>query len=406
MSFNPLTETGIPLDRQLRTWQELNVAPYDTRSVDPYTRCRAIVMNGAEMESIWFGHQFARHCADPEIKRQLAEVRRIESQQQKACNWLIPATEDVLEVTIGYEQVAVDLTAWIARQEPDPYARQAYEFGLLEDFDHLYRYANILDLKNPRKAAELVGELTEIMPGRPTIAEHRHPHDEVRKPLSKDGDVRSLMHAMTVMAAEQQTMNFYCNVGNRPEDPVARALYLEIAEIEEQHVTHYESLLPPDSTWAERLVMHEYNECWLYYSFAQTESDPRIKQLWETHLAMEIEQLKAAVALMKKMDGKDPAETMLPKALPQPLTFESNKDYVRKVLAEQVNLTSVHDRFVPMADLGPDNRYEWYQKQVHGDGPVPSEEAIAHHRRETGGEYRLETEGPHPVDALRLKAAE
>lgn len=37
--------------------------------------------------------------------------------------------------TLGYERVAVDLTAWVARSEPDPYLRQTYEFGVLEDFD-------------------------------------------------------------------------------------------------------------------------------------------------------------------------------------------------------------------------------------------------------------------------------
>lgn len=400
MGFNPLTEKGIPLDKQLRTYSELNVQPYDTRSVDPYTRCRAIVMNGAEMEAMWFSHQFARHTTDPDIKRQLAEARRIETQQQKVCNWLIPGNEDNLEVTIGYEQVAVDLTAWIARQEPDPYAKQCYDFGLLEDFDHLYRYANLMDLTNPRKAAELVGELTEIMPGRPTIAEHRHPHDDIRRPLTqKASDPRSILHAMTVTAAEQQTLNFYCNVGNRPENPLARGLYLEIAQIEEQHVTHYESMLPAEASWAERLVMHDYNECWLYWSFAQTESDPRIKQIWETHLAMEIEQLKASIELMKTLDGKDAAD-MLPAELPEPLTFESNKDYIRKVLAETVHLTADHEDFVPVDSLPSDNRYAWYQKQVINGG-APSEQIIDHHRTETGGEYRLQTAGDHPVESLR-----
>lgn len=405
MHFNPLEEKGIPLDRQLRNWQELNVKPYDTRTVDPYTRCRAIVMNGAEMESMWFGHQFARHCPDLDVKRMLAEVRRIETQQQKVCNWLIPAGENSLEVTIGYEQVAVDLTAWIARQEPDDYSRQCYEFGLLEDFDHLYRYANLLDMTNPRKASELVGELTEIMPGRPTVAEHRHPYDEVRKPLSKTSNPRSILHAMTITAAEQQTLNFYCNVGNRPEAPVARGLYLEIAQIEEQHVTHYESLLPPDSTWAERLVLHEYNECYLYWSFMRTETDPRIRELWETHLAMEIEQLKSAANILKMMDGREAAD-MLPASLPEPVTFESNKDYIRQVIADQINLTASGTDFVPVEELPEDHRYWTYQKQVNGDGPVPSEEVIEDHREEAGGaEYRLETEGSHPVESLRADRA-
>jgi hypothetical protein len=41
----------------------------------------------------------------------------------------------VLETTIAYEQVAADLTAWMARMEPDPYLKQAYQFGVPEDFD-------------------------------------------------------------------------------------------------------------------------------------------------------------------------------------------------------------------------------------------------------------------------------
>ena len=31
-----------------------------------------------------------------------------------------PGEQTPLETTIGYEQVAVDLTAWLARNEPDP----------------------------------------------------------------------------------------------------------------------------------------------------------------------------------------------------------------------------------------------------------------------------------------------
>lgn len=400
MSFNPLEEQGIPLDRQLRNWRELNVQPFDNRNVDPYTRCRAIVMNGAEMESMWFSRQFARHCPDIDIKRKLAEVRRVEMQQQKVCNWLIPGEASSVETTIAYEQVAVDLTAAVAQMEQDNYAKRCYEFGLLEDFDHLYRYANLLDMQSPRKAAEIVGQLTEIMPGRPTVAEHRHPHDDVRKPLARNGNPMSLLHAMTVTAAEQQTLNFYCNVGNIPEEAVARGLYLEIAQIEEQHVTHYESMLPADATWAERLVMHDYNECWLYWSFARTETDPRIQRIWELHLDMEIEHLKQACELMKMMDRRDPTE-ILPPSLDYVLEFKSNKEYIRRVLGDQVGLTADGTEFVPVADLPPDHRYHRYQKMVNVDGGAPSEEIIELHRNRVGGEYRLQTEGPHPVDYLR-----
>ena len=90
MTFNPLQERGIPLDKQLRNWRELNVMPIDPDHADPYTRCRIIAMNGIETEAIFFSHHLARHCPDTELKRQLARTRYIEAQQQKVVNWLLP----------------------------------------------------------------------------------------------------------------------------------------------------------------------------------------------------------------------------------------------------------------------------------------------------------------------------
>ena len=99
--------------------------PYDPNTVDPYTQTRVILMNGIEAESIIFSHQFHRHTDNPEIRRRLAMSRRVEQQQQKAVNWLLPGELSPLETTIGYEQVAVDLTSWLARHEPDPVLKQA-----------------------------------------------------------------------------------------------------------------------------------------------------------------------------------------------------------------------------------------------------------------------------------------
>src|SRR3954454_1804236 len=283
--FNPLEHKGIPLDQQIRNWRELNVEPIEPEAVDPYNRCRIITMNGIEVEAILFQHQFARNCPDGQVRRQLAYTRYVESQQQRVVNWLLPGLASVLETTLGYEQVAVDLTAWVARHEPDAYLKQAYEFGVLEDFDHLYRYANLYEMIEHRKAEKIVDQLTEVMPGRPTRMHHRHPFDNVREPY--DGatvDPRSRLHALTIVAAEQQVMNFYMNVGPEYMEPIARQLYQEIALVEEEHVTHYESLMDPAETWWERMVLHEYNECYLYYSFMQTESDARIKAIWELHL--------------------------------------------------------------------------------------------------------------------------
>ncbi|HEX8629098.1 MAG TPA: hypothetical protein VF755_13095 [Catenuloplanes sp.] len=397
--FNPLDHKGLPLDQQIRNWRELNVEPIDPEAVDPYTRCRIITMNGIEVEANLFSHQFARNCPDDEVRRKLAFTRYVENQQQRVVNWLLPGQASVLETTLGYEQVAVDLTAWVARHEPDPYLKQAYEFGVLEDFDHLYRYANLYEMLERRKAEKIVDGVTEVMPGRPTVQEHRHPFDNVRDPYVKDAvDPRSKLHALTILSAEQQVSIFYQNVGPQYMEPIARQLYQEIALIEEEHVTHYESLLDPTENWWERLVTHEYNECWLYYSFMSQESNERIKAIWELHLQMELGHLQEACDLLRRHDGREPEQIVGTTGLPEPLMFEPNKEYLRHLLATQIDLTTLGAGYVREAH----ERFEWMQEQLHAGQQPPSEQVIEMHRSEYGDEYRLETEGAHPVESLRV----
>jgi hypothetical protein len=403
MGFNPLDEKGIPLEKQVRNWSELNVEPYKPLEVHPYTRTRIILMNGAEVEATLFLHQFNRHTADPDLKQHLAMARRMEQQQQKAVNWLIPGGESVLEVTLGYEQVAVDLTAWLARTEPDPYVKAALDFALIEDFDHLYRYANLYDMQG-HDTQRVIGEYTEVMPGRPTIAEHRHPFDSVNKHVdNKKAKMLTKLHIMTIVPAEQQTMNFYMNVGNRYTDPLARGLFLEIGQIEEQHVSHYECLADPTASWFERWVMHDYTECYLYYSCMESETDPRVKKMWEHMLEMEIGQLHGSIKQMQKHERRD-AREMFPDEFPELVIFQSNKEYVRKIVEQQVNLTAKGTDFVPVGSLPADFRFFEYNRRVNS-GTVNTQEVIREHVEAKGQDYRLTTEGEHPVEELRDRQA-
>lgn len=399
--MNPLENSGIPVEDQFRNWSELNVEPFDKLAVDPYTRTRVILMNGIEVESIIFSHQFARHTDNVEIKQALALSRRAEAHQQKVVNGLNPGDQTPLETTIGYEQVAVDLTAWLARHEPDPMLKMALDFALLEDFDHLYRYANLYELLDGKDATELTDSLTEITPGRPTVVEHRHPHDEIRGHFETHTvDPLSRMHVMTIIAAEQQTMNFYMNHGTDWIEPIARGLYAEIALIEEQHVTHYESLLDPLDSWLKSLVFHEYNEVYMYWSMLQNEQDRRIRNIWELHLDMELGQLHAACDLLRKFEGIEPDE-LLPTSLPDtPVTFEPNTEYVREVLAATVDLRTDGMEYVDDADLPQDHRSRRYRERVNAGG-VPSEEVIELNRQANGRDFRDETEGENPVPSLR-----
>jgi hypothetical protein len=398
--MNPIKEKGIPLEKQVKPWKDVNVAPYHMKDVHPYTRCRVIVMNGTEIEAVFHGHAFHRHITDQEARRQMAMCRMLEQQQQKMVNWLIPGSETVIETTIGYEQVAVDLTAGLAKVEPDPMVKAALDFALLEDFDHLYRYANLMEMTIGKKAEEIVGDLTEITPGRPTILEHRHPFDNVRGHIDGDSaDLVTQLGVNIIVAAEQQTMNFYMNAGAMAEDMVGRGLYQEIAMVEEEHVTHYGSLLDPSQSMYMMNVMHQYTEAYLYWSFAQDEVDNRIKSIWERHLDMEIGHLHAAIEMMKKFERKDPTAE-LDRNFPKPFKFESNVDYVRDILATQVDLTADMEKYVPVSKLPKGHRYHMHQEMVN-EGGAPSVEVIEKHIEGAEMDYRLELAGEHPVKRFR-----
>ena len=114
--MNPFEEKAKDLDKTYKNWKSINVKPYDKETVDPYTRVRVILMNGTEFEAIWNTSRFTRHCANNEVRRDMALLRRGEQQQQKRIASLKPRNESMLEHTIGYEQLAVDLTAILAQR--------------------------------------------------------------------------------------------------------------------------------------------------------------------------------------------------------------------------------------------------------------------------------------------------
>ena len=192
--MNPFLEKPIRLLSSFENWKQLYPKPYNKNEVDPYTKARIILMNGTEFEANWFSHNFARHTTNNDLRRELAITRAIEKQQQIKISLLKPENESALEHTISYEQLAVDLTAELAKRESDCYVKKALDFALLEDFDHLYRYANLLELEQKIQAERLVGKYTEIMPGRPTIAHHRLNKDNVKWSIATKQNPENSIH--------------------------------------------------------------------------------------------------------------------------------------------------------------------------------------------------------------------
>ncbi len=345
MALDIIKETGVPLDRQVFTWRELGGPPYSKLDDDAFTRVRVILMNGIEAEAVRFSHACARMNRHLQIP--LARVRRVEQHQQTLVNWLNPGDQSPLETTIGFEQTAIEVTAWVAQQEPDAYLAGVYRFGMLEDFDHLYRFSALLDRMVGLDSNNILQSYTDVRPGRPTIVEHRAPEDDVRRSYERaTASPISKLNALTIVSAEHQVHDYYMNIGPQFADPVARMLYAEIASIEEQHVTQYECLVDPDETWLEKWLLHECNEVYTYWSCLGQEQNPRLKALWDRFLAYELGQMHFVMDLMRQIERRDPEE-LLPATLPDPIKYESQRDFVRETLANEADLRANGTEIVP-----------------------------------------------------------
>ena len=400
--MNPFKEKPMPLDKCVMNWNEIAGKPYNKNEVSPYTKTRIILMNGTEYEAVWFSHQFSRHCNDNSLRRELCTLRRTEQQQQKQLAALKPADETILETTIGYEQLAVDLTAYLAQNEKDKNVVKALDFALLEDFDHLYRYANLLDGQHNIHAERLVGGYTEIMPGRPTISHHRCPHDGIPKFTDfNTADLQTKLNVNIITAAEQQTMNYYMNVGAFYPTEEGRRLYTEIGMIEEQHVSRYGGLIDPNCTWLENLLMHEYCECYLYYSMFNDETDERIKKVFEQNFYFELAHLHHAAKLIKKYEGKTWQQVFPCAEFPAPLKLHENKEYVRGVLKNTVYQTAKKEGYCEVSKLPETAGFFEYQAKVNPTvGMVASHNVIENYIKEHGQDYRFE-ESENPVKELQ-----
>jgi hypothetical protein len=370
MGLDILNEKGVPLERQVFTWKEMAPAPYSKLNDDAFTRVRVILMNGIEAEAVRFSHALARF--DESLRGPLARVRRIDHHQGTIVNWLNPPDQSPLETTIGYEQTAIEVTAAVAQREPNQYLAQVYRFGLLEDFDHLYRFSALMDRVEGKDANNLLQSYTDIRPGRPTAEEHRDPMDDLRDhydrataaPLTK-------LHALTIMSAEHQVRDYYVNIGPLFSDPVARMLYAEIASVEEQHVTQYESIIDPGETALETWLLHEATEVYTYWSCLEQESNAKVKAIWERFLSYELGQLHFVIDLMKKVEKRDPAG-LLPASLPDAIKFESQRPFIRAVLDKEIGLRAKGTQFIPSTAETASSASVLYRKQLNSTGS-PSE---------------------------------
>lgn len=376
MSFNPLKEKGVSIEKQLRNWHDIAHRHFNKNEVDCYTRTRQILMNGIEIEAWNFKHNFARITDDEETKNFLALTKKIEDTQQTTVNWMSPSDQSVLETTLGYEQVAVDLTAWMAQNEPDPYVKETFDFGLLEDFDHLYRYSQWAYMEHGICPNEIVQGQTDVILSRPTQYHHNDNIIRLRKHYDKaTASPQTKVNILTLVSGEQQTHNYYAEHGMEYGNECLRETYAEIKDVEEEHVTMYESLIDPTESMYEKLLLHEFTEVCTYYNCLEDENDELLKPIWELFVDFELGHLAQAVELFKKHEKRDPEE-VIGTEIVYPCRFMSQKKYVTKILNNEIDKRLGENKdYTKIKDLSEDWASYKVQEKVGEEGS-PTETTI------------------------------
>lgn len=146
--------------------------------------------------------------------------------------------------------------------------------------------------------------------------------------------------------------------------------------------------------------MHEYTECYLYYSCYQDETDPAVKAIWEQFFEMEVAHLHKAAELLAKYENKEACQLIPQGEFPELLSLGSNINYVRHVLST-VNMTADKEGYCPVDKLPSNSDFMRYQQLMNGNvANVPSHQVIEQYIALKGEDYRFET-APNPIDALQ-----
>jgi hypothetical protein len=116
-------------------------------------------------------------------------------------------------------------------------------------------------------------------------------------------------------------------------------------------------------------------EAYIYFSCAQTERDSRIQRIWENFAKMEISHFEACANLIEKYEGRDIRNIIKADVIEPLVVFEPNKDYVNKIIEEQLDLMPYNMEYTRLREL-PDSwssfKFQW---KVNREG-VPSEEVV------------------------------
>jgi hypothetical protein len=123
-----------------------------------------------------------------------------------------------------------------------------------------------------------------------------------------------------------------------------------------------------------------------------TEPNPRLRSIWERFVNYELGHLHHVIGLFEKIEQRDAAE-VLPATLPDPIDYASHREFVRRVLRNEVNLTAVGPRFVDRSQESQASVA--YRTRINAEGS-PSEAVAAGYVWTPGTELASKPARPSP----------
>ncbi len=343
MSINPFNQQSNYTSHYYFNWKQLSPHPYNKRDVSPQTRLNILLASIMEGQISQLNSYYASNCKDNDVRRQLALFRRTEWQQSLLTSSLKPIGEELLEHSLAVEQLQIMLALFASKNESNNYVKQAIDFNCIEDCDHLYRLANLFKL-NGMDAERVIGRDIDIMPYRPTIAQHRYPIDDVKRYCNyKHSDTATVLNISMLSAINNYAKNLYSHATLHHGDTLGRRLFQELSLVEEQHATLISSLIDPKLTELEWLVLSQYAECYMYYSLCLIEQDSYIHDIWQEMYDIELFHLATASKLLEQHQSTVWQQLVPEGDFPNTIEWKEDNDTLRTNLTENVNLTGKLD---------------------------------------------------------------
>ena len=289
------------------------------------------------------------------------------------------------------------MTASVAQHEPDPYLAQVYRFGLLEDFDHLYRYS-ALDgpAARARTRNTILQSYTDIRPGRP---DRRSSTARPRTTCARPYDRRR-------RRADHQAQRAHDHGRRAPDARLLHEHRAPCSPIRSRASSTPRSPRSRSSTsrstsrsstrarrWLEKWLLHEATEVYNYWSCVRVRRATRASRaIWERFLDYELGHLHFVMELFEQIERRDPAE-VLPETLPEPIEYESHRDFVRDGRSTTRSICAPSaPRFVDGLSVPETEATLAYRQRVNANGS-PSDTVAVGYVWQPGTELASQFEG-------------